>query len=171
MTEGRVLGKNGVYRRKEPTLIITKNTVVTYHFVLKDEKNQVLDTSGEEPFTYLHGYQHILPLLEEALTGKTVNDEVTVTVPPDRAYGKRDEHLVRVFNRSQFPQSDELTVGMRVYSPVHQQFVMKIIQIDGDNITIDANHPLAGMSLVFEIKVLSVREATSDEIKQQQVHP
>lgn len=149
-------------------MIIEKNKVVTFFFELKDETGNIID-KREEPSIYLHGYHHIMPLLEQSLEGKAVHDKVIISIPPEKAYGKQDPHLIRTFSADQFPQIKQLTVGMKVYSPTSQNLVMKIIKIEDDKITVDANHPLAGQTLSFQVEILDVREATQEEIQSQTV--
>lgn len=149
-------------------MIISKDKVVTFEFELKDEDGNPLDKRNE-PTVYLHGYRHILPLIEQALEGKTIGDKVEIPIPPEKAYGKQDPHLIRTFPIDQFPQAKELKVGMKVYSPENQALVMKVIRIEKGEITVDANHPLAGQTLVFSVKILAVRDASKDEILEQKV--
>lgn len=150
-------------------MIISKDKVVSFIFELKDEANNVID-KRKEPTHYLHGYQHILPLIEQALEGKTLADKVKISIPPDLAYGMPDEKLIRTLPSSQFPQSDNLQVGMKVYPNDKDHLVMKIIKIEGDTITLDANHPLAGQTLTFEVTVLNVRDAKEEEVASQKVN-
>ncbi len=145
---------------------IVKDKIVTFGFILRDEAGHILDTSGEKPVTYLHGYNHIMPLLEQAQSGKTVGDKINVSIPMEKAYGQRDERLIRMLDRQNFAKNDQLRVGMNIVSSEDKdkRVVMKIIKIEGDNITIDANHPLAGINLQFEMNILDIRDATADEI-------
>lgn len=143
---------------------ISKNAHVSFQYILKDEKGALIETSTEKPSTYVHGHHQIMPLIENALEGKTTKDKVNVLIPTEKAYGNWDEKYVRVLPRSQFAQGQALEVGMKIHPDVNKDFIMKIVKIEGDNITIDANHPLAGRGLVFEIEVLEVREATEKEI-------
>ncbi|MBI2792616.1 MAG: peptidylprolyl isomerase [Gammaproteobacteria bacterium] len=148
-------------------MIISKNAVVRFYFELKDEKGNVVDKRNE-PTQYLHGYQHILPLIEQALEGKTKNDTVVIHIPPEDAYGMPDEKLIRTLPISQFPSDQQLKVGMKVYPSDKRDFVMVVKDIDGDKVTLDANHPLAGQTLTFEMQVIDVRPATLQEITDQQ---
>lgn len=147
---------------------ITKDKVVSFTFHLKDEENNIIDKRAE-PTHYLHGYQHILPLIEQGLEGKTVGDKVKIPIPPEQAYGMPEEKLIRTLPANQFPSVENLQVGMKVYPNDKHHLVMKIIKIEGEHITVDANHPLAGQTLNFEVTVLNVRDATQDEIQSQKV--
>lgn len=148
-------------------MIISKNAVVRFYFELKDENGNVIDKRNE-PTQYLHGYQHILPLIEQALEGKTKNDTVVIRIPPEDAYGMPDEKLIRTLSINQFPTDQQLKVGMQVYPSDKRDFVMVIKAIDGDKVTLDANHPLAGQTLTFQMQIIDVRPATLQEITDQQ---
>lgn len=139
---------------------ISKDKRVTFKFVLKDETGKIVDASQDEPTVYLHGHQQILPLLEQALEGKSETDFVSVFIPFEQAYGKHSPYLVRKVLRKHFAQAD-LQIGMKVYSPDNERFVMTVTEIGDEFITLDANHPLAGISLIFEIEILNVQDPTS----------
>jgi FKBP-type peptidyl-prolyl cis-trans isomerase SlyD len=142
---------------------ICKNKVVTFTFILKDDQGNILDKTEDEPTRYVHGYQHIMPILEEALEGKVVNEKVSVFIPFEKAYGKRESYLIRKVSRAQFSDPN-LKIGMKVYSPENERFKMRVIEVDDDFVTLDANHPLAGISLQFEIEIQKIRDATEQEI-------
>ena len=146
---------------------IAKDKVVTFTFKLKDEAGNVIDKRDQT--LYLHGYQHILPLIEQGLAGKTVGDNIQIPVPPELGYGISDPKLIRTLPASQFPESENLKVGMKVYPDANQHLVMTILKIEGPQITVDANHPLAGQTLMFDITIQAVRDATKDEIATQKV--
>lgn len=151
---------------------IADNTVVTIDYTLTDTDGAVLDTSeGRQPLSYIHGVGNLIPGLENALAGKGAGDALQVTVPPDQAYGARNEDLLKVVEKSQFSGVDDLQVGMqfRVQSQAGQQIVT-VTEIDGDNVTVDGNHPLAGATLNFDVTVVEVREATSEELEHGHVH-
>lgn len=149
-------------------MIISKDMVVCFQFELKDEKGNVIDKRNE-PTQYLHGYHHILPLIEQSLEGKTKGDKVVINIPPEEAYGNRDDKLIRTLSMNQFPQGQQLKVGMQVYPSVKRDFVMTVTHIADDKVTIDANHPLAGQTLTFELNVIDVRAASEQEITNQKV--
>lgn len=142
---------------------ISKNKIVSFNYVLKNKAGKLLESS-QTPVIYLHGYQHILPLLEQAFTGCKKGDIFSVEIPFIHGYGKRDERLIRTFARDKFAADVELQVGQQVYAPSQQNLLMKISKIEGDQITIDANHPLAGVDLVFEVTIVDVQEASPEEI-------
>jgi FKBP-type peptidyl-prolyl cis-trans isomerase SlyD len=153
---------------------ISKNKVVSLDYVLTDEQGQVIDQSDEgAAFAYLHGANNIIPGLEQALEGHQVGDNVKVTVPPEQAYGERDDNLTQVLNRSQFQGVDQLEVGMQFHAGNADGTGIQVVTIsalDGEAVTIDANHPLAGVTLNFDVTVRDVREATSEELDHGHVH-
>ena len=150
---------------------IAQKTVVTINYTLTDAKGEVLDSSqgpeGDEPLSYIHGLGMIVPGLEAALLGKSAGDQVKVTVAPEDGYGPRREGLVQKVSRDEFPDGD-IEVGMRFRS--HGPGGMRILSVaalDDDTVTLDGNHPLAGATLNFDVKVLSVREATEEDLRGQ----
>ncbi len=150
---------------------ITKNKVVTFSFVMNDEAGNTLDGSFNEEIVYLHGYHHILPTLEEGLAGKKKGESVTIILPPEKGYGLREEQLVQSVPRTQFAEAGTLKVGMKVFSPDNQDFVMTVVGVDEEKVVLDANHPLAGKTLQFVISIIDVREASAAEIAKQIVIP
>jgi FKBP-type peptidyl-prolyl cis-trans isomerase SlyD len=147
--------------------------VVSLDYTLKDESGNVLDTTdGRGDFSYLHGAKNIIPGLESALEGKNIGDQLSVVLQPEEAYGKRDDALTKVVSRDMFETDDELKVGMQFRTQLADgnSIVITIVDIDGDNVTIDGNHPLAGVTLDFDVKVVSVRDATDDELEHGHAH-
>jgi FKBP-type peptidyl-prolyl cis-trans isomerase SlyD len=152
---------------------ICANTVVTFDYILTDDANQVLDSSeGDEPLAYLHGVGNIIPGLEQALEGRAAGDRFAVTVTPAQAYGERDDALVMAVPRARFETQDDIAVGMRFHSADQhgRARVVTVIEVGPENVTVDANHPLAGMSLTFAVRVVEVRPATEEEIAHGHVH-
>lgn len=151
---------------------IATNTVVTIDYTLKDDDQSVLDTSqGQEPLSYIHGIGNLIPGLEKALAGKSEGDRVQVTIPPDDAYGERDEDLLQAIPRERFERANEIEVGMQFHTQSDQGMqVVTVVDVDGDNITIDGNHPLAGKTLHFDVQIVGVREASAEEISHGHVH-
>jgi FKBP-type peptidyl-prolyl cis-trans isomerase SlyD len=150
---------------------IANQSVVTIDYTLTDPHGEVLDSSkDEEPLTYIHGSGSIIPGLENALHGKSAGDALQVTIPPADGYGDRDEELVQAVPRDRFPGGD-IEVGMRFSAEGDDGTrVVTVVAMDDASVTIDANHPLAGMTLAFEVKVLEVRDATADELEHGHVH-
>jgi FKBP-type peptidyl-prolyl cis-trans isomerase SlyD len=151
---------------KESAMKIAKHTVVTMDYTLRDDDGDVIDSSaGREPFAYLHGVGSIVPGLERALDGKSTGDTVTVSIPPHDGYGDRDPSLLHVAGREQFPDDADIEIGMqfRVGSE-DDALTVTVVGVEGDRVTLDGNHPLAGVTLNFDVKVVGVREATASEI-------
>jgi FKBP-type peptidyl-prolyl cis-trans isomerase SlyD len=144
---------------------------VTIGYTLKDDEGRVLDSSeGGEPLTYLHGSGDIVPGLEKALDGKQPGDAVSVSLAPDEAYGPRDEGHVRNIPLRKLPPG-KVEVGMQYQITTEAGPMMALVMaVRGDYATIDANHPLAGMRLHFDVKVIEVRDATKEELEHGHVH-
>jgi FKBP-type peptidyl-prolyl cis-trans isomerase SlyD len=152
---------------------IAKNKVATIDYTLTNPNGEVLDTSkGGQPLTYMHGVGGIIPGLESALEGKSKGEQVSVTVPPDQAYGQRNDQLVQDVPRKMFQGVTDIREGMqfRAQGPQGQQQVVTVVGVQPDTIRIDANHPLAGVTLKFDVNVVDVRDATQDEIAHGHVH-
>jgi FKBP-type peptidyl-prolyl cis-trans isomerase SlyD len=148
---------------------VAEQTVVTIHYTLTDDKGEILDSSegpdGGEPLAYVHGAGMIVPGLEDALLGKAAGDHVKVTVAPEKGYGPRRDSLVQKVPRSEFPDGD-IEVGMRFRaSGPGGARIVTVAALDGDTVTLDGNHPLAGATLNFDVRVVSVREATPEDLR------
>ncbi|MDR3413577.1 MAG: peptidylprolyl isomerase [Formivibrio sp.] len=150
---------------------IAKNSVVTIHYRMFDTEGKLLDET-EEPIAYLHGgYDNILPPVEEALHGKAAGDNVEVVMVPEDAFGEYEAELVRMEEKSVFPQ--EVSVGMvfEADDPVSGDVMFfRVTEINGDKVVVDGNHPFAGMTIRFVAKVESVRAASDEEIGHGHVH-
>lgn len=144
---------------------------VTIHYTLRDDAGEVLDSSeGRDPMTYLHGAGNIVPGLEQALDGKQVGDEIKVKVAPADGYGEHDEANVRNVPRRRLPEG-KIVPGMRLrLETEHGPMIVVVTAVQGDYATIDGNHPLAGKTLHFEVKVVEVRDATAEERTHGHVH-
>lgn len=151
---------------------IAKDKVASIEYTLTDDQGQVLDSSvGGEPLAYLHGAGNIIPGLEKALEGKTVGDTFKVSIAPAEGYGEKDESLQQVVPKRMFAGVDEIEAGMQFHAQTdHGMQVITVAKVDGDNITVDANHPLAGQTLHFDVKVMEVRDASSEELDHGHVH-
>lgn len=151
---------------------VAKNKVVSIDYTLKDDAGEVIDSSeGFEPLFYLHGFDNIVSGLEKALDGKQAGDQVQVSVSPVEGYGERDDSLQQVVPKEAFQGIEDLEVGMqfRAESDEGHQIVT-IMAIDGDEVTVDGNHPLAGETLNFDVTIVEVRDATADELEHGHVH-
>ena len=151
---------------------IEKHAVVTLAYTLKDANDRIIDQSDDGSFCYLHGASNIIPGLENALTGKAAGDELTVSVPPEEGYGVRDAGKTQAVPREMFPVEEEIVPGMQFHAqgPDGHQLVVTVVKVEDDRITVDGNHPLAGVQLNFDVKVLEVRAATGEEITHGHVH-
>ncbi len=151
---------------------ITKHTVVSLEYTLKNSDGNVLDTSeGRAPLVYLHGEGALIPGLENAIEGMTANEETKVEIQPEDAYGTRRDDLMHVVPKSGFNGDEEMQVGMQVQLETENgPMIASIAKIEGEEVTLDLNHPLADMVLHFDIKVNSVREASAEEISHGHVH-
>jgi FKBP-type peptidyl-prolyl cis-trans isomerase SlyD len=151
-------------------LAIQPNTHVTLEYELRGEDDELLDASGEpdgEPIRYVHGYGMLVPGLEAALAGMHVGDEREVVVPVEAAYGEYDEDLVLQIPRAELPDPINVQVGdeFTAESPDGDEVDFVVQSIEGNTVTVDANHPLAGMTLKYLVKVREVREATQAEVE------
>lgn len=152
---------------------IAKNAVVSFDYKLTNPAGEVLDKSeGRGPLTYLHGARGIIPGLEAALEGKNAGDSLTVTIDPEKAYGIRNEQAVQVAPRSAFPPNQMIMVGqtLQARGPNGQQFNVRVTKVSDTEITVDANHPLAGVPLTFDVTIVEVREATAEELQHNHAH-
>jgi FKBP-type peptidyl-prolyl cis-trans isomerase SlyD len=145
---------------------IAKDSVVSIHYTLKDSAGAVLDSSsGAEPLAYLHGNGNLVPGLEAALEGKAQGAKLEVTVAPAEGYGPRDEKLVQKVPKRMFEGG--VDIGMRFHAGPS---VVTVTHIQGDMVTVDANHPLAGQDLHFSVEVMDVRAASEEELEHGHVH-
>lgn len=151
---------------------IAKNTVVSIDYTLTDASGAVLDSSrGSQPLDYLHGSGNIIPGLEEALEGRTAGDTLKVVVPPEKGYGPRNEGLLQKVPRKMFNDGQEIKPGMHFHAEAeHGGHTVTVTHVDPENVTVDANHPLAGMTLNFDVNVVKVRAATAEELSHGHVH-
>ena len=153
-------------------MAIGTDSVVTIHYTLKDDAGTVLDHSEpDQPLAYLHGRGNLIPGLEKELAGKNSGDALSVTVPPADGYGEYDKDLVQSVPRRALQGIKDLKVGMHLHAQgaegTHTVTVTKML---GDMVTLDANHPLAGKSLHFDVRIEDVREATEEELSHGHVH-
>jgi FKBP-type peptidyl-prolyl cis-trans isomerase SlyD len=150
---------------------MSKN-VVTFNYTLRDPTGRVLDTSaGGAPIVYLEGAGQIIDGLDEQLRGVPVGTKTRVQVPAARAYGERDPGQVRQVGRAQLPVEGELKIGDQ-FQAGSDRFapVVTVVGLEGDRVTLDANHPLAGVALTFDVEIVAVRPATAEELQHGHVH-
>ncbi len=155
------------------SLLIGDNLVVSMHYKLTDDDANVLDSSeGSEPLAYLHGAGNIIPGLEKALVGKVAGDSLQVRIEPAEAYGEIRPELIETVDIAAFQGVDSVEPGMAFEAQAPDGSVQRIVvkAVEGNDVTIDANHPLAGVTLNFDIEIVGVREATEEEITHGHVH-
>lgn len=149
---------------------IANQHVVTLDYQLFDDQKNLIDSSTDgEQLIYLHGGDELFDKLEEALSGKAVGDEITVTLQPDDAYGPEHEELIRTHHIDEF-NGVEMRPGMELQGkdPDGNYRLLRVIDVKGDQVHINMNHPLAGMVLVFVLTVMDVRRASEQEIQASQ---
>ncbi len=152
---------------------IALHSVVTFDYTLKNSEGQLLDTSdGREPLVYLHGVGALIPGLENQLQGLGKGDKKKVEVLPEHAYGDRREDLMREVPKAGFQSAEaELQEGMQVELDTEQGAVIaRVVKIEGEKVMLDLNHPLAGMTLLFDVDIKEIRQASDDEIQHGHVH-
>jgi FKBP-type peptidyl-prolyl cis-trans isomerase SlyD len=151
---------------------IDTHKVVTLNYTLKDNDGVLIDQSNDGSFAYLHGASNIVPGLEAVLQDKHAGDEFSVTIGPEQAYGSRDDSRMQAVPRSMFPQDADVEPGMQFHAqgPDGSQLVVTVATVADDHVVVDGNHPLAGVTLNFDISVVDVRDATQEEIDHGHVH-
>lgn len=154
-------------------LAIGNDVVVTIHYTLSDDDGNVIDSSSEaEPLPYLHGANNIIPGLENALAGKQEGDSIKIRVTPEDGYGEIIPELIQVVDRSAFQGVDAIEPGMNFQAQDPSGHTRNIVvkDVSNDTVTVDGNHPLAGVALNFDVSVVGVREATPEELEHGHVH-
>ncbi|WP_239987117.1 peptidylprolyl isomerase [Agitococcus lubricus] len=151
---------------------ISNNSVVSIAYTLTNDEGQVIDTSaGGAPLVYLHGAQNIIPGLENALVGKQIGDKLKVTVAAGEGYGEYRADLVQVVPKHLFAGVDTIEVGMQFHAQTdYGMQVVTIAAVEGDEITVDGNHPLAGQTLHFDVEIVEIRAASQEELEHGHVH-
>ncbi|RAV98329.1 FKBP-type peptidyl-prolyl cis-trans isomerase [Pseudochryseolinea flava] len=147
---------------------ITKNKVAAIHYTLRDNNGKVIDTSdGREPLHYLHGAGNLILGMEEGLEGKKKGDKFQLKIEPAKGYGEKDPSMVQKVPRSAFG-GQEVKPGMK-FSTNHGN-VVTVTHVGLEEITVDANHELAGVELNFDVEVMEVRDASAEEVSHGHVH-
>jgi FKBP-type peptidyl-prolyl cis-trans isomerase SlyD len=152
---------------------IAKDLVVEFHYELHDDEGNLLDTSREDdsPMVYLHGHQNVVVGLEKAMEGHKVGDKFKVVVSPDEGYGPKEEIDLEVVPRSEFEgMEDMLEVGMPIYfdgesEDEDDEAVAWVNDVTDTEVVLDWNHPLAGLTLHFDVEILEIRAATPEELE------
>jgi FKBP-type peptidyl-prolyl cis-trans isomerase SlyD len=146
--------------------------VVSLHYVLTDDHGLLLNSSRErEPFAYLHGYGNIIRGLETALEGSEAGFSSAIRVPPADGYGDYNPEAVFEVPRGRFPPEEDIQVGMQVQGEgAHGILNFTVVEVNDRGVVLDANHPMAGKNLNFQVEVLEVRAATEQELSHGHVH-
>lgn len=145
--------------------IVTNGVVVSLDYTLTVD-GAMVDSSGDQPLEYIHGYNNIIPGLEKELNGLKLGESKDVVVAPQDAYGIYHPEALFDLPRSQFPPNFPVEIGreLRVRSENGQVMTARISQVETDTVQIDTNHPLAGKELFFHAKISSLRPATQNEL-------
>lgn len=151
---------------------ISENKVVYFNYILTNDAGEILDQSNGQPLAYLHGFGNIIPGLENALLGKSAGDKLKVTVQPAEAYGEYSSEAVQEVPRANFQGVDNIEAGMQFQSQTEDGHVMLVTvrDVQDDIVVVDANHPLAGQQLTFDVEITEVRDATEEELAHGHVH-
>jgi FKBP-type peptidyl-prolyl cis-trans isomerase SlyD len=151
---------------------ISADKVVLIHYSLKDDAGGVIDTSaGGEPLAYIQGHGNLVSGLEKALEGKQGGSSITVSVEPSEGYGKFDPALIQRVPKRSLQGSGEIKKGMQFQARTEDGMrLFTVTGVMGDLVTLDGNHPLADKTLHFDVQVVSVREATAEELEHGHVH-
>ena len=154
-------------------LVIADGLVVVLNYTLRSDDGEVIDAStADDPMAYLHGADNIVPGLEQALAGKAVGYKGKVVVEPEDGYGEREDLPPEAVPRSAFPAEVEIAPGMQFMAegPNNTHAPIWIAGIEGDQVFVDSQHPLAGATLNFDVEVISIRPATEDELNHGHPH-
>ena len=151
---------------------VTRDKVVVIDYVLKDDDGNTIDQSSDGNFAYIHGAKSIIPGLEKAIAGKQAGDILEVNIEPTDAYGERDLGNIQKVPRNLFPENIELKAGMQFQTTSAEGYPLfvKITAVEDEEVVVDGNHPLAGMNLNFSIKVITVRDASEEELAHGHIH-
>lgn len=149
---------------------IEKDTVVTMRCRIVDDKGLLIQ-DAKEPLSYLHGgYDNTLPKIEEALEGRSVGDQLDLTLAPADAFGEREEALLRTIAKSDFPPGVKVGGQLELPGPEGEPHPFIVIKIKGPQVILDGNHPLAGRTLKLAITITEVRAASAEEVTHRHAH-
>ena len=153
-------------------MIVEKSKVVSFHYTLKNEAGEELETSRDkQAMSYLHGANNIIPGLENAMAGREAGDAFSVTVAPEEAYGERREANVQRVPLKRLRGAGQLRPGQILNLQTQQGPVqVTVLKVGRFNVDVDANHPLAGQQLTFDVEITEIRDATEEETKHGHAH-
>ena len=149
-------------------MTVTKDSVVSIHYTLRDNDGNILDSStGRDPLNYIHGRGNLIVGMEEGIEGKSNGDQFSLKISPEKGYGLKNDQLVQKVPLKSFGDQ-KVEAGMQFNTQNGQ--VVTVTEVAQDSVTVDANHPLAGVALNFEVEVVDIRKATQEEIDHGHVH-
>ncbi len=153
-------------------MLVSAQKVVYIRYTLTSEEGEVIDSSeGHAPLAYIHGHGNIIPGLENALLGKAAGDKIKVTIPPEDAYGPRDEDLIQTVPIDAFHGVEEILPGMQFHTETPDGIeLVTVVNVQDDHVILDGNHPMSGLTLNFDVEVTEVRDATKEELDHGHVH-
>lgn len=151
-------------------MTIAKDMVVSFTYVLKNSKGDILDESGDSPMEYLHGHENIVPGLEKALEGLQVGAAKNVSVSPAEGYGEYESELKFVVPREKLGEDIPMDAMVQLRNSDGSRIMARVVAADAETVTLDANHPLAGETLNFDVTITEMRAALPDEIAHGHVH-
>ncbi len=153
-------------------MIVEKDKAVSFHYTLKNAEGEQMETSREkDPMSYLQGANNIIAGLEKAMEGHAVNDEFSVTVEPEEAYGVRNEDNVQRVPLKRLKSIGKISVGQVLNLQTNQgQVQVTVLKVGRFNVDVDGNHPLAGKQLTFDVEIMDIREASEEELEHGHVH-
>ena len=153
-------------------MLIADKKVASFHYTLSNEQGEQIESSRErQPMSYLHGASNIIPGLEKSLAGKAAGDQFQETIPPAEAYGERSSGRVQRIPAKHFRDTKQLQPGRLVSIQTRRGPVQAtVVKVGRFNVDVDTNHPLAGQTLTFDVEVMTVRDATAEEISHGHAH-
>jgi FKBP-type peptidyl-prolyl cis-trans isomerase SlyD len=151
---------------------IADEMAVLIHYKVSSPEGEVLDSSeGDEPLAYIQGQGNIVPGLEQALLGKKAGDKVQITVTPEEGYGVHEPEKVQTVPRNAFDTETKIEPGMQFQAESEDgDVIVTVTEVTEEEVTVDANHPLAGQTLHFDVEVVSVRPCTEEELEHGHIH-
>jgi len=153
-------------------MIAEKDKVVTFHYTLKNEVGEQMESSREsDPMTYLHGANNIITGLEKAMEGHAIRDEFSATLEPEEAYGERNENNIQRVPLKRLKSIGKISVGQVLNLQTNKgQVQVTVLKVGRFNVDVDGNHPLAGAKLTFDVEITDIRDASEEELKHRHVH-
>jgi len=151
---------------------VATNKAVTIHYTLTNQAGDVVDSSRDgEPLDYIHGIGALVSGLESELDGKSIGDSIAVTVQPEDGDGHKTPELIQSVPKEAFQFDGDIEVGMRFQAETdHGVELVEVVAVDDETVTVDANHPLAGETLNFDVEIVAVRDATAEEVEHGHIH-